>query len=194
MRSLRLTLFLVLLCASANISLWAQSTATGTVVGTISDQSGAVVANAQVSLADKTTGNTRTATTNNAGNYLFVDVNPGRYDLTINKQGFASTKTSTEVKVGLTTTINMALQVGGSNTIVEVQAAGNDLQMMNSTVGNDLNSATLDALPSIGRDVSTFVELQPGVSPEGSVAGTVNDQTFFSLDGGNNSNDMDGNM
>jgi hypothetical protein len=194
MRSLRSTLFLLLLCASANISLWAQSTATGTVVGTISDQSGAVVANAQVSLADKTTGNTRTATTNNAGNYLFVDVNPGRYDLTINKQGFASTKTSTEVKVGLTTTINMALQVGASNTIVEVQAAGNDLQMMNSTVGNDLNSATLDALPSIGRDVSTFVELQPGVSPEGSVAGTVNDQTFFSLDGGNNSNDMDGNM
>ncbi|MGC2245387.1 MAG: hypothetical protein WA609_02175, partial [Terriglobales bacterium] len=52
----------------------------------------------------------------------------------------------------------------------------------------------LDALPSIGRDVSTFVELQPGVSPEGSVAGTVNDQSFFSLDGGNNTNDMDGNM
>lgn len=194
MHSPRPTLFLLLLCVSASLSLWAQSTATGTLVGTITDQSGALVAGAQVSLADKTTGTARAVTTNNAGNYLFVDVNPGKYDLTISKQGFASTKTSTEVKVGLTTTINMALQVGGSNTIVEVQAAGNDLQMMNSTVGNDLNSATLDALPSIGRDVSTFVELQPGVSPEGSVAGTVNDQTFFSLDGGNNSNDMDGNM
>jgi hypothetical protein len=65
---------------------------------------------------------------------------------------------------------------------------------MNATVGNTINSAALEALPSIGRDVSTFVELEPGVSPEGSMAGTVNDQTYFSLDGGNNTNDMDGNM
>jgi hypothetical protein len=195
MRSLRSALlFFLLLCASTKVFLWAQSTATGTVVGIITDQSGAVVPNAQVTLADPTTGSTRNATTNNAGNYLFVDVNPGRYGVTINKQGFSSTKALVEVKVGLTTTLNLALQVGASNTIVEVQAASNELQMMNSTVGNDLTSATLDALPSVGRDVSTFVELQPGVSPEGSVAGTVNDQTFFSLDGGNNTNDMDGNM
>ena len=73
-------------------------------------------------------------------------------------------------------------------------AVSNKLQTMNATVSNTITSASLDALPSIGRDVSSFVELQPGVSPEGSVAGTVNDQTFFSLDGGNNTNDMDGNM
>jgi len=150
------------------------------------------VPGAQLTLTDPATGTTRTATTNSAGEYLFVDVNPGNYNLSITKQGFANTKVTTEVKVGLTVTINLALEVGSQNTVVEVQVAGNEMQMTNATVGNDLMSATLDALPSIGRDVSTFVELQPGVSPVGSVAGTVNDQSYFSLDGGNNSNDMDG--
>jgi hypothetical protein len=147
-----------------------------------------------VTLADPTTGSTRNATTNNAGNYLFVDVNPGRYSLTINKQGFSSTKALAEVKVGLTTTVNLALQVGASNTIIEGQAASNELQMMNSTVGNDITGVALESLPSLNRDVSTFVELQPGVSPDGSVGGAAVDQSSFQLDGGNNTNDMDGSM
>ncbi|MGA9544329.1 MAG: hypothetical protein WBQ85_12215, partial [Candidatus Sulfotelmatobacter sp.] len=71
---------------------------------------------------------------------------------------------------------------------------GNELQTMNATVGNTINSVTIDNLPSLGRDVSTFVELQPGVGPDGSVGGAVLDQNYFSLDGGNNTNDMDGSM
>jgi len=194
MRSRKPTLYLLPLFAvlAASAYVWAQSTSTGTIIGTITDQSQAVVPGAQLILNDPATGTSRTATTNSAGQYLFVDVNPGNYNLSISKQGFANTKVTTEVKVGLTVTINLALEVGSQNTVVEVEAAGNEMQMTNATVGNDLMSATLDALPSIGRDVSTFVELQPGVSPVGSVAGTVNDQSYFSLDGGNNSNDMDG--
>ncbi len=53
---------------------------------------------------------------------------------------------------------------------------------------------SLESLPSLGRDVSTFVTLQPGISPDGSVAGAAVDQSSFQLDGGNNSNDMDGSM
>jgi Carboxypeptidase regulatory-like domain len=175
-------------------ALWAQSTNTGTVAGTITDQSNAVVNNATVTLTDNATKNSRAATTNETGRYIFVDVAPGTYELTVTKQGFSTSKAQTTVQVGLATTANMTLQVGGSNVVVEVTSVGNDLQTMNATVGNTITSAALDALPSIGRDVSTFVELQPGVSPEGSVAGTVNDQSYFSLDGGNNTNDMDGNM
>ena len=61
--------------------------------------------------------------------------------------------------------------MGGANVVVEVSSVGNELQTMNATVGNTINSVTIDNLPSLGRDVSTFVELQPGVSPEGSVGG-----------------------
>ena len=55
-----------------------------------------------------------------------------------------------------------------------------------------MSGDALASLPTLGRDVSSFITLQPGVSPDGSVAGTVVDQTAFMLDGGNNSNDMDG--
>ncbi len=172
----------------------AQSLNTGTLAGTVTDPTGAVVHDATVTVTDVSIKTGRSVSTNSAGRYVFVDLNPGTYEISFTKQGFSTSETRITVEVGLASTLNMSLKVGGSNTVVEVTATGNELQTMNATVGNTITSEALDSLPSIGRDVSTFVELQPGVSPEGSVAGTVNDQSYFSLDGGNNSNDMDGNM
>src|SRR5579863_4547068 len=185
---------LTILSAICCLPLCAQSTNSGTIVGTVTDSSGAVVGSATVTLTDTATKSSRTTTTNDAGRYTLVDVAPSAYEMTVSKEGFTTTKTQVTVTVGSSATANLSLRVGGGNVVVEVTAATNELQTMNATVGNTLTSAAIDALPSIGRDVSTFVELQPGVTPEGSVAGTVNDQTYFSLDGGNNTNDMDGNM
>jgi hypothetical protein len=185
---------LLVVCVGSTLPARAQSLNTGTLAGTVTDPTGAVLNDATVILTDVSIKTVRTVTTNAAGRYIFVDVNPGIYEVSFTKQGFSISKTRITVEVGLATTLNMSLQVGGSSTVVEVTSTSNELQIMNATVGNTITSAALDSLPSIGRDVSTFVELQPGVSPEGSVAGTVNDQSYFSLDGGNNSNDMDGNM
>ena len=173
---------------------WAQSTNTGTIAGTVTDPSNAVVNGASVTLTDAATRSSRSATTNDAGRYIFVDVAPGSYELTVAKQGFSTSKAQTTVKVGEATTANMTLQIGGANVVVEVTAVGNELQTMNATVGNTITNLTIDNLPSLGRDVSTFIALQPGVSPDGSVAGAVVDQSYFTLDGGNNTNDMDGSM
>jgi hypothetical protein len=192
------SLFAVFLLCSAVIWLntaapvWAQSTSTGTVVGTVTDASGAVVAGATVTLTDPATKASRSVTTNEAGRYILVDVTPSNYDVGISRQGFSTTKTQTIVSVGSAVTLNLTLQVGTSNVVVEVTAVGNELQTMNSTVGNTVTSEAIDNLPSIGRDVNTFIELQPGVGPDGSVAGAVVDENYFSLDGGNNTNDMDG--
>jgi len=195
MRSMKLALFLLLaLCLGAQFLL-AQSISSGVVAGTVTDPSGAVVNSATVTLTDVATNISRTATTNNAGHYVFVNVTPGMYNLTISKQGFATTKApNLEVKVGQATTFDTSMQVGGTAVEVEVRAGATELQTMNATVGNTITGVTLDALPSLGRDVSTFVELQPGVGPDGSVGGAVLDQSYFTLDGGNNSNDMDGSM
>ncbi len=195
--SLIAVLFLcsAVLWLSSAPTAWAQSTSTGTVAGAITDASGAVVAGAAVTLTDTSTNVARTTTTNAAGRYTFVDVNPGNYNVEISKQGFSTTKTANQVvRVGESITLNLSLQVGGTNVVVEVEATGNELQTMNATVGNTITSIAIDNLPSLGRDVSTFVSLQPGVSPDGSVAGAVVDQSYFSLDGGNNTNDMDGSM
>jgi hypothetical protein len=195
-RSLRLVLVLLLVvCVGGALPAWAQSASSGTVAGTITDQSGAVVPGATVTLIDTATSVTRTTTTNKDGRYILVDVTPGLYNITITKTGFATTKTEKqEVTVGSSLTVNLSLQVGGANVVVEVQATGTELQTMNATVGNDITSIAIDNLPSLGRDVSTFLTLQPGVGTDGSVAGAFNDQSYFSLDGGYNTNDMDGNM
>jgi Carboxypeptidase regulatory-like domain len=195
-RSVKLFLaLLVLVCAGSALSAWAQSTSTGTVAGSVTDPTGALVAGAAVTLTDTATNIARPTTTNASGRYIYVDVNPGIYSIAVSKAGFETTKTdSQEVKVGASLTINLTLQVGGANVVVEVSAVGNELQTMNATVGNTITNLTIDNLPSLGRDVSTFIALQPGVSPDGSVAGTVVDQSAFSLDGGDNTNDMDGSM
>jgi len=193
-RSLKLALVLLLVvCVGSALPAWAQSGSTGTVAGSITDQSNAVVAGANVTLTDNSTNVGRSTTTNATGRYIFVDVNPGIYNVTITKKGFATTKTDKqEVKVGESLTLNLSLQVGGANVVVEVQATGTELQTMNATVGNTVTSIAIDNLPSLGRDVSTFVTLQPGVGTDGSVAGAYQDQNYFSLDGGNNTNDLDG--
>ena len=193
------SLFAILILCSAVLWLssatpaWAQSSSTGTVVGAVADATGAVVGGATVTLTDTATNSARSTTTNGAGRYTFVDVNPGIYNLSVSKAGFSTSKVANqEVKVGAQVTLNVSLEVGGANVVVEVQATGAELQTMNATVGNTVTAIAIDNLPSIGRDVNTFIELQPGVSTGGDVAGAVNDQSYFSLDGGNNTNDMDG--
>jgi hypothetical protein len=71
-------------------------------------------------------------------------------------------------------------------------AAGAELQTANSTVGSTLSGDSLLLLPNLGRDASSLVTLQVGVTPGGQVGGTQNDQSSFHLDGGNNSDDMAG--
>jgi len=195
-RTLKSALFLTLvICLLGAVSAWAQSASSGTVSGAITDPSGAVVAGATVTLTDTATNTSRTAASNATGRYFFADVTPSTYSVSVSKAGFSTVKADNQVvQVGLGLTVNLALQVGGANVVVEVSAVGNELQTMNATVGNTISSVTIDNLPSLGRDVSTFVELQPGVGPDGAVAGAVLDQNYFSLDGGNNSNDMDGSM
>jgi len=196
MKKLQFCLVVIsLLIAISAIPVWAQSTSTGTISGLVTDPSAAVVAAATVKLTDTSTSISRTVATNDSGRYVFVNVPPGTYDLSITKKGFAETRIGGQkVEVGKSPTIDVTLKLGTANELVEVQAGGVTLETMSATVGNTITGVALDSLPSLGRDVSTFVTLQPGISPDGSVAGTVVDQSSFQLDGGNNTNDMDGSM
>jgi len=185
---------LLIICIGlASIPATAQATSAGTIVGVVTDPSGAVIPNTTVTIRDTSTNQTRTTKTNQTGSYVFVNVVPGTYDITATQTGFAEAKVPAQVvAVGSQLTVNIPMQVGTSTQEIVVSVTGTELQTLNSTVGNTVNSLTLQSLPSLGRDVSSFVTMQPGVSPDGSVAGTVVDQSVFMLDGGNNSNDMDG--
>ncbi len=192
----RVVLF-VLVCSLIQIvtpaGVWGQAIATGTVQGTVTDPAGAAVTDAAVTLTDTTTSTTRTAPTNDTGRYIFANVPPGFYDVSVSKAGFRVTKfPKQEVTIGATLTLNTNLEIGSNVETVEVYATGATLETMNATVGQTITGVALDSLPSLGRDVSTFVTLQPGVAPDGSVSGANQDQNSFMLDGGNNSSDMDG--
>jgi hypothetical protein len=177
-------------------SALSQAISTGTVVGMVTDQAGAVIPGASVSLTDNSTKTTRTTVANGNGQYVFVDVTPGSYTVSASMLGFKKTEIGEQVvNVGTQTTANFTMAAGVQTTTVEVQGNSSaDLQTLNAAVGSTVTSVAINALPAIGRDVSTFATLQPGVTPGGSVAGTVSDQAVFQLDGGNVSDDMDGNQ
>ena len=193
------SLFLSALCAvlfSFNaVPAYTQTTSMGTIVGVVTDVSNAVVSGATVTVTDAATAQTRTVTTNDAGRYTFVDLPSGKYDIAVTKTGFVKVSIPAQVvQVGVITTDNVTLKVGAATQTIEVQATGVELQTQGMSIGSTMSSLALDNLPSLGRDTSTFLTLQAGISPDGSVAGTVVDQSSFQLDGGNNTNDMDGSM
>src|SRR6202166_4283314 len=182
-----------LICVLASVHVWGQAISTGTIQGAVTDPAGAVVAGATVTLTEAATNTSRDEVTNDSGRYTLANIPPGVYDLTISKQGFRVTKfVKQEVTVGANIQLDAKLELGSNVETVEVTAGGVSLETATATVGNTLTGLPLDNLPGLGRDVSTFVTLQPGVAPDGSVAGANQDQNSFMLDGGNNSSDMDG--
>jgi hypothetical protein len=192
---LSLTALLAVLLFSSLLPGWAQTTSMGTMTGVVTDPTGAVVPDASVTIKDRSTGDVQTTTTNNAGRYVFVNLRPGKYEVNITKTGFSKTTIPEDViEVGMVSTNNVTLKVGAESQTVEVAASGVELQTLNATIGSTVNGLALDSLPSIARDTSTFLTLQAGISPDGSVAGAVVDQSSFQLDGGENTNDMDGSM
>ena len=77
------------------------------------------------------------------------------------------------VNVGTQATENVKMTVGSTAQTVEVQVVGTELQTLNSTVGQTISAEAISSLPSLNHDANTFTTLQPGVTPDGNVAGAV---------------------
>ena len=184
----------VLLLTLSALPAWTQSTSTGTVSGQVMDRQSALIPGAEVVLTDTSTNSAQTTQTNDAGRFIFLNVAPGTYNLSVSKIGFTQAKLLGQtVEVGLVRTLNVTLEVGSTNTTVEVRAAaGAELQTSNATVGTTISGEPLMDLPNLGRDANAFFVLQPAVTPAGQVAGMPIDQNLFQLDGGNNTSDQDG--
>jgi hypothetical protein len=199
----RRTVVCAVLCVSVVLSLtpaFAQTGGTGSISGQITDQTGAVVPGATVTMINPATKSARTTVSNEAGRYVFVNVDPAVYAVSVNAKGFAQAKLpSVKVAVGDTVNANLTLQVGTATETVEVQATGEQLQTTNATIGSSMTFDMAQSLPGLSRDVSGLALLQPATAPvsgtagvAGATAGSNADQNVFLLDGGNNSADMDG--
>src|SRR5215475_11707830 len=122
-------LFGLMICAALltgiSTTVKAQTASSGSVAGTVTDQQGAAVAGADVTLTDTSTKSAQTTTTNESGLYNFPVVHIGTYDLVITKSGFKVAKMAQQkVSLGLTLTLNAVLEVGAlTETVVVTSAA-----------------------------------------------------------------------
>jgi hypothetical protein len=142
----------------------AQTTiSTGSIIGTVTDQSGAVVPGAKVSITNKATGRQLDLTTNSAGLYDSGPLTPGDYTVRIVAPGFTTTEINLTVQVTNTSNGNAALRVGATTTTVEVQAAGAQVNTEQATVQGVITTQQIENLPINGRNFLQLAQLEPGV-------------------------------
>lgn len=166
----------------------AQNASSGTVVGSVTDTTGALIPGAQLALKNTATGLVLNQSTNVHGGYVFSNVAPGNYTLTVTSTGFQrSVITGLIVQVNKSVTENARLQVGQQSQTVEVTATAQaELQTVNATVGNVIGQTSIDELPTVQHDTVELLGLQPAVLGSGSstrVNGAIDDQNTIKLDG-----------
>ncbi len=159
----------------------AQIATTGQIVGTVQDQSGAVIPGAEVQLQNEETKAIQTATASTEGGFVFPTVLPGSYTLTVTKQGFEVTSyKGLIVYAARTSNQTVTLKVGAVNQVVEVQGGAQVLHTTTTTISDTVDQKYLQDLPLTGRDTLPFALLQAGAQQ-----GTNSrDSTFNGLPGG----------
>lgn len=186
--------FLTSVLMTALLAVTALSqTGTSSVAGTIADQQGNIVAGASVRLIS-TQGTTRTAVTNDSGNYLFASVQPGAYTLEVEASGFKKSSISSfQAAVDSTAKIDVSLEVGQVTEVVNVDSAGLEsiVNTQDASLGNNFVSRQILQLPLQGRNVANLLSLQAAVTPDGYVAGGRSDQANITLDGIDVNNQQD---
>src|ERR1700756_558811 len=151
----------------------AAQTTYGSIAGTVSDASGAAIADAQVTLTNLATTEKRVAQTGSDGLYDFVNLLPGRYSIVAEKTGFKRiTRPEVIVEVGQAVRIDITLQVGDVNQTIEVTGETPLLQAETSSIGQVVEERKANELPLNGRNVFSLITLAPSVVPQGSAGGT----------------------
>src|SRR5947209_4379908 len=136
-----------------------------TLVGNITDSSGAMIGGATVSIQETSTGIGRVTTTNSSGNYTFPNLPPGTYSVTAEMPGFKKeVRPNVEVAVNSTVRVDLALQPGAVNETVEITAAPPALKTDRSDVGDKIETVQVQELPVGGanRNFQGLLALVPG--------------------------------
>jgi hypothetical protein len=155
----------VLLCLLSAALVHAQAVS-GTVVGTVTDSSGAVVPSAKITLLETNTNISRSIATNESGNFSFVNVPQGSYTVTIEQQGFRkATRENVEVTINSTVRVDLQLQPGQISEQITVTAALPDLQTDRTDTGRKIEARQVAELPlTQSRNFQGLVNLVPGAA------------------------------
>jgi hypothetical protein len=183
-------------------TLFAQAP-TGIISGTITDASGAVVPNASVTITDKATGAVRSLSTTTEGLFSAPSLSAGVYEVRVEVEGFRTTVREATVEAGTTTTVNMALTLGGTKEVVTVEAATAQINYDSHTVQGVIQRQNIQDLPLNGRSFLQLSMLEPGITTvpattsqfnttvSVAVLGTAN-RAYITIDGGSIVDNVEG--
>jgi len=178
---------------------WAQD-ATGTIAGSITDASGALVAGAKVTVTNIDTKTTKQAVSNNQGFYQVLLLPIGHYEVSAEAAGFSksTTRPASPLEINQTLRVDLTLEVGAASAQVTVEGKLGNVETGNSTVGGTVTGEAIYELPLNGRNTMDLLATQPGVTitnPDSGAAGNYSigggrtDSVTYLLDGGLN-NDL----
>jgi hypothetical protein len=192
--------FFLLICSVVILGVTVTYGQVGTtsIRGTVTDTSGGAVVGASVTITDSTKNLVRTSKTNGTGNYDFVSISPGSYEIVVEASGFRRFEhRGLELLVNAPATENVTLQVGASTETVEVSAQAATLNTTDASLGVAFNENQVKELPLEAGNVPELLSLQAGVAytgnrqdinkdvdtRNGSVNGARSDQSNITLDG-----------
>ena len=166
-------LALVAVASFLTIPLCAQSFY-GSIVGSVTDNTGAVVPGATVTITNLGTNGSQSVKSSSAGDFRFVNLVPANYKVTVLAANFKSyNRSSVAVAVDTTVRVDATLQVGAASETVEVTTDTAQLQTDTSTLGDTIGSKQLDSLSLNGRNAMNLMELIPGIVPQGNTLGSA---------------------
>jgi len=171
------------------VASWGQTAGTGTITGTVTDSSGAVIPNATVVITNTDTGVARTIQTNSDGSYTATFLQPGHYEVVVGGGAFGKfDQRDIDLTVGRTLAINASLAAASVSSEVVVSAEAPVLDTQKTEVSQTVGQQLISNLPVNGRRWDDFVLLTPNVVPDGG-SGLV---AFHGISGLYNQNYVDG--
>ncbi|HTS28648.1 MAG TPA: carboxypeptidase-like regulatory domain-containing protein [Bryobacteraceae bacterium] len=184
--------------------LWAQ-TPTGSIAGVVHDASGAVVPNASIAMTGQDTGLLRNLLSASDGSYIATALPPGVYQVKVAMSGFRTVVRDATVETGATTTVDLRLELGQTEEVINVEAASAQIEYNSNTISGVITREKIQDLPLNGRSFLNLAFLEPGVSVSPgttsqynslftvSVLGGDSSKTAITVDGGNIRNPIEGN-
>ena len=190
----RSLLFAFLLAAAfsvlVSIQIFAQET-TGGLQGTVKDPSGALVANAQVVATSSTLVGNKTVNTDASGYYRFANLPPGSYVLTVTAKGFRTSKREgLIIEVGHLPTVDLTLEVGGTETVVEVSGATPVIDVTQNTTQTNITEDVVQDVPH-GRSFQSVIQFAPSARNEPLAGNTMQSNGTGGCSAGSCSNGND---
>lgn len=180
-RGLALLMMFVMLPAGP---VMAQVT-TGDITGRVLDSQGNVVVGAAVAARNVGTGQTRSTTSNDSGDYTLTQLPPGVYELTVEAKGFSKAVTKDfELNVGTKPTVNFDLKAGGTQETVEVVAGSQLVETTKSEIGGVVTPIEVENLPLLNRTFAALSVIMPEARPVGNFDPTKTRIGNFAMNGG----------